>query len=168
MTQQKEIESHFKKDSNVCSFSVGKSCLILPSVFPRIGVISDESAPRIKWPKYWSFSINPSNEYSGLISFKTYWFDLLLSKGLSRAFSSTTVWKHQIFKALPSFWSNSHIHTWLLGEKNIALTIQTFASKVIYLLFIPCLICHSFSFKEQVFWFHSCSHCLQWFWSPRK
>ena len=67
--------------------------LFLPSVFPSIRVFSDESTLHIRWPKYWSFSfsISPSNEYSGLISFRIDWFDLLQSKGLSRVFSNTTV-----------------------------------------------------------------------------
>ena len=69
----------------------------------------------IRWPSYWSFSISPSNEYSG-------WFPLgltgliLPSKGLSRVFSSTTVQKHQFFSTQPSLWSNSHIHTCLLEK----------------------------------------------------
>ena len=53
--------------------------LLLPYIFPRIRVFSNESAPCIRWPKYWSFSISPSNEYSGLISFRIDWFDLLAS-----------------------------------------------------------------------------------------
>ena len=67
--------------------------LLLPSVFPSIRVFSNESGLHIRWPKYWSFSfsISPSNEYSGLISFRIDWFDLLESKGLSRVFSNTTV-----------------------------------------------------------------------------
>ena len=70
-----------------------------PSIFPSIRVFSNESGLRIRWPKYWSFSlsISPSNEYSGLISFKMDWLDLLASKGLSRVFSNTTVQKHQFF-----------------------------------------------------------------------
>ena len=55
--------------------------LLLPSVFPRMKVFSNESVLRIRWPKYWSFSINPSNEYSGLISFRKDWFDLLAVQG---------------------------------------------------------------------------------------
>ena len=55
--------------------------LLLPSIFPSIGVFSNESVLRIKWPKYWSFSICPSNEYSGLISCRTDWFDLLAVQG---------------------------------------------------------------------------------------
>ena len=67
--------------------------LLLPSIVPSIRVFSNESALRIKWPKYWSFSfsISLSNEYLGLISFRIDWFDLLAVKGLSRVFSSTTV-----------------------------------------------------------------------------
>ena len=79
--------------------------LLLPLIFPSIRVFSNELVLRIRWPRYWSFSTNPFNEYSGLIS--------LLSKGLSRVFSSTMIWKYQFFKAQPSLWSNSHIHTWL-------------------------------------------------------
>ena len=96
------------------------SVLLLPSIFPSIRVFSSESALHIRWPKYWSFnfSISPSNEYSGLISFRIVWFDLISwqSKGLSRAFSNTTVWKHQFFDAQPSLWSSSHIRTWLLEK----------------------------------------------------
>ena len=72
----------------------------LPSAFPSIKVFSNESVLRIRWSKYWSFGfrISPSNEYSGLISFKIDWISLL-SKGLSRVFSNTTVQKHQFFGA---------------------------------------------------------------------
>ena len=73
---------------------------LLPSIFPSIGVFSKKSVLRIRWPKYWSFSFNisPSNEYSGLISFRMDLFDLAV-KGLSRVFSNTTVQKHQFFGA---------------------------------------------------------------------
>ena len=93
--------------------------LFLPSIFPTIRVFSNESVLRIRWPKDWSFSfsISPSNEYSMLISFRMDWFDLLLSKGLSRVFSSPAVQKHQFFSAQPSLWSTSPIRTWLV-EKN--------------------------------------------------
>ena len=66
--------------------------LLLPSVFPSIRVISGESLLPIRWPKYWSFSfsISPSNEYSGLISFRMDWLDLLAVQGFSRVFSNTT------------------------------------------------------------------------------
>ena len=92
--------------------------LLLPSIILSIRVFSNVSALHIRWPKYWSFNFNisPSNVYSGLISFRTDWFDLLTSKGLSRVFSNTTVQKHQFFGAQLSLWSNSHIHTGLLEK----------------------------------------------------
>ena len=73
---------------------------LLPSIFPSIGVFSNESVLCIRWPKYWSFSfsISLSNEYSGLISFRIDWI-FLQSKRLSRVFSNTTVQKHQFFGA---------------------------------------------------------------------
>ena len=81
--------------------------LLLPSIFPSIRVFSNESVLPIRWPKYWSFSFNisPSNEYSGLISFRIDCLDLLegLSKGLSRVFSNTTVQNHQFFKCSAFF-----------------------------------------------------------------
>ena len=103
--------------------------LLLPSTFPSIRVFSDELFVSIRRPKYWSFSfsISPSNEYSGLISFIFFWcnniccfffFHLILtslipflSKGLSRVFSNTTVRKNQFFCTLPTLWSSSQNHT---------------------------------------------------------
>ena len=76
--------------------------LLLPlSIFPSIRVFSNESALRIRWPKYWSFSFSnsPSNEHPGLISFRMDWLISLQSKGLSRVFSNITVQKHQFFSA---------------------------------------------------------------------
>ena len=92
--------------------------LLLPSVFPRIKVFSNMSAPHIRWPKYWSFSfsISPSNEYSGLISFKIDCFDLLAVQEALKSLSNTTVWKHQSFGTQVSLWSNSHINIWLLEK----------------------------------------------------
>ena len=74
---------------------------LLPSIFPSVRVFSDESTLRMSWPKYWrfSFSISPSNEHSGLISFRMDWLDLLAVQRLSRVFSSTTIQKHQFFSA---------------------------------------------------------------------
>ena len=76
-------------------------------------VFSNESTLLMRWPKYWtfSFSISPSNEHPGLISFRMDGWISLQSKGLSRVFSNTTVQKHQFFSAQPSSQSNSHIHT---------------------------------------------------------
>ena len=92
--------------------------LLLPSIFPSIRVFSSELGLLIRWPKYWSFCfcISFSNEYSGLISFRVDWFELFAVQGLSRVFSSTTIWKHQFLNVQPSLWSFSHIHTWLLEK----------------------------------------------------
>ena len=90
----------------------------LPPIPPSIGVFSNESTLHMRWPEYWSFSfsISPSNEHPGLISFRMDWLDLLAVQGLSRVFSNTTVQKHQFFGAQLSSQSNSHIHTWLLEK----------------------------------------------------
>ena len=74
---------------------------LLPSLFSTIRVFSNESALHIKWTKNWSFSFNisPSNEYSGLISFRKNWLDLLAVLGTLKVFSNTTVQKHQFFRA---------------------------------------------------------------------
>ena len=87
--------------------------LLLPSNFPSIRVFSNESVLRIRWPKDWSFSfsISPSNQHSGLISFGWTGWISLQSKGFLRVFSNTTLQKHQFFGGQPSLWSNSHIHT---------------------------------------------------------
>ena len=85
------------------------SLLLLPSIFPSIGVFSNESALCIRWLKYWSFSfsISPSNEYSRLIPLGWIGWISLQSKGLSKDFSNTTVRKHQFIITQPSLWSNS-------------------------------------------------------------
>ena len=83
--------------------------LLLPPISPSIRGFSNESTLRMRWPKYWSFSFSiiPSKEHSGLISFRMDWLDIL---GLSRVFSNTTVQKHQFFGAQLSSQSSSHIH----------------------------------------------------------
>ena len=93
--------------------------LLLPSVFPSIRVFSNELALRITWPKYWNFSfrISHSDEYSGLISFRVDWFDLLAVQGTLKSLLFTTaIQKHQFFSTQPYLWSSSHIHTWLLEK----------------------------------------------------
>ena len=86
--------------------------------FPATKVFSNKSAFHIRWPKYWSFSfsISPSNEYLGLISFSIDRFDLLGVQGTLKSLLHTTVQKHQFFGAQRSLWSNSHTHTWLLEK----------------------------------------------------
>ena len=93
--------------------------LLLPSVFPSIMVFSSESTRHIRWPKHcsFSFSINPSSNYSGLISFRIDWFDLIAVQGTLRSLLQHHSWKHQFFGAQLSLPSNCHIHTWLLEKQ---------------------------------------------------
>ena len=87
--------------------------LLLPSIFPSVRVFSSDSAVRIRWPKYWSFSfsISLSNEYSRLISFSNDWFDLLAVQGTLKSLLQYHSSKASNFGSQPSLWSNFHIHT---------------------------------------------------------
>ena len=100
--------------SRGCHPTISFSVIPFSSHLQSVRVFSNESALHIRWPKNWnfSFSISPSNEYSGLISFRMDWLDLLAVQGeVSRAFSNTTVQKYQFFSTQLSLWFNSHIHT---------------------------------------------------------
>ena len=90
--------------------------LLLPSLFPRIRIFSNELALHIRWPKDWrsSFSISLSNEYSELISFKIDWFDLLAVQGTLKSLLQHHSSKASVFSTQPSLWSSSHIRTRLL------------------------------------------------------
>ena len=109
--------------------------LLLPSIFPSIRVFSNESAPGIRWPKYWSFSftISPSNEYSGLISFRMDWLDLAVQGTLKHLL--------QHHSSKPSILRGSTLfivqlsHPYMTTGKTIAVTRWTFVDKVMYLLF---------------------------------
>ena len=104
--------------------------LLLPSIFLSIRVFSNESALRIRWPKYWSFSISPSNEYSGLISFRIDWLDLLAVQGtLKHHNSKTSVLWHSAFFIVQL----SHLYT--TAGRTVAFTIQSFVDKGTSLLF---------------------------------
>ena len=91
--------------------------LLLPQLPPSIRVFSNKSTLRMRWPKYWSFSfsISPSKEYPGLISFRMDWLDLLAVQGTLKSLLQHHSSKDQFFGAQLSSQSNSHIHTWLLG-----------------------------------------------------
>ena len=110
--------------------------LILPSIFPSIRVFSNESALRIRWPKYWSFSfsISPSNEHPGLISFKMDWLDLLAVQGTLKS-----LLQHHSSKAsiiwCSAFFIVQLSHPYMTTGKAIALTRRTFVDKVMSLLF---------------------------------
>ena len=92
--------------------------LHLPSIFPRIRVFLNESALCIRWPKYWSFSfkISPSNEHSGLITFRMDWLDLLAVQGTLKSLLQHHSSKASILQRSVSLHSNSHIHTWPLEK----------------------------------------------------
>ena len=105
--------------------------LLLPSIFPSIRIFSNESALHMRWPKYWNFSLSfsPSNEYSGLTSFRIDW----LVWSLKRLLQHHSL-KHQFFGVQP-LWSNSRIHTWLLGVSIEALSILKFSKFLHSLVF---------------------------------
>ena len=92
--------------------------LLLASIFSSIGVFSNESVLHFRWPKYWnfSFSISPSNEYSGLISFRIDWFHLLAVQGTLISPLQHHSSKYYFFGTQLSLWSISHIYTWLLEK----------------------------------------------------
>ena len=110
--------------------------LLLPSIFPSIGVFSNESALFIRWPKYWSFSFNvsPSNEHSGLISLRMDWLDLLTVQGTLKSLlqhhssKASILWRSAFFTVQLS-------HPYMTTGKIIALTRQSFVGKVVSLLF---------------------------------
>ena len=110
--------------------------LLLPSIFPSIRVIFNESVLHIRWPNHWSFSfsISPSNEYSGLISFRMDWFDLLAVQGTLKSLLQHQVSKTSILRCL-AFFIAQFSHPYMTIEKTIALTRWTFVSKVMSLLF---------------------------------
>ena len=110
--------------------------LLLPSIFPSIMVFSNKSALCMRWPKYWSFSfsISPSNEHSGLISFRMDWLALLAVKGLSRVFSPITVPRASVLRH-SAFFTVQLSHPYMTSGKTIALTRWTFVGKVMSLLF---------------------------------
>ena len=110
--------------------------LLLPSIFPSIKVFSNESLLCIRWPKYWSFSFNisPSNEYSGLISFRIDWLDLLaiqetLKSLLQHHSSKASILQHS------AYFRVQLSHSYMTTGKTIALTRRTFVGKVMSLLF---------------------------------
>ena len=108
--------------------------LLLLSIFPSIGVFSNKSVLRIKWPENWSFSINPSNEYSGLISFRIDWFDLLAVQGTLKSLlqhhsSKASILRHS------TFFMVQLSHPYITTRKTITLTKPTFVGKVTSLLF---------------------------------
>ena len=110
--------------------------LLLSSILPSIRVFSNKSVLRIRWPKYWSFSFNisPSNEYSGLISFRIDWLDRFTAQGTLKSFLQHHSSKASIVQR-SAFFIVQLSHPYTTTGKNIALTRQTFFGKVMSLLF---------------------------------
>ena len=110
--------------------------ILLPSIFPSIRVFSNESVLRIRWPEYWSFSfsISPSNEYSGLISFRMDWVGVLAVQRTLRSLLQHHSSKASILQC-SAFFIVQVSHPYMTTGKTIALTRQTFVGKVISLLF---------------------------------
>ena len=126
-----QTHAHWVSDVILC-----RPLLLPPSVFPSIRVFSNELVLHNRWPKYWSFSFSssPSNEYSGLISFRIDWFNLLAVQG-----SLTSLLQHHSSKASILQWSALFMiqlpHPYMTTGKIIALTRRTFVGKVMSLLF---------------------------------
>ena len=164
-----QIHVHWVSDA-IQHLILCRPLFLLPSVFPSIRVFSNEFALHTRWPKYWSFSfsIGPSNEYSVLISFRIDWFDLLAVQEILKS-----LLQHHNLKALFLQCSASFMvqpsHPYLTAEKTVALTIWDFVAKWCPCFLICCLDMSQLSFQgASVFSSHGCTHCLQWFWSPRK
>ena len=120
--------------SRWCHPTICYPLLLLPSIFPSIRVFSNELAVCISWPKYWGFSISPSSEYSGLTLFRIGWFDLLAVQGTLKSLFQHHSSKASVLWCL-AFFMVQLSQLYMTTEKTIALTIQTFVSKVMSLLF---------------------------------
>ena len=137
--------------------------LFLPSIFPSIRVFSNESALHIRWPKYWSisFSISPSSEYLGLISFRKDWLDLLAVRETPKSL----LWHHSLKASIlqcSAFFIVQLSYTYMTIGKTITFTRWTFVGKVMSLLFnVLSSLVITFLQGESVFLFHGCSHHLQ-------
>ena len=144
------------------------SSLLSPSIFSSIRVFSSKSVLRIRWPKYWnfSFSISPSNEYSGLISFRMQRLDLLVLQGTLKSLPQHRSSKASILQC-SAFFIVQLLHLYMTTGKAMALTRQTFVSKVMSVLFnmVSRFVIAFLSSSKGLL--TSC-HCLQGFWSPRK
>ena len=114
--------------------------LLLPSIFPRIRVFSNESTLRIRWPEYWSFSFNisPSNEHPGLISFRMDWLDFLAVQGTLKSLLQHHSSKASILRC-SAFFTVQLSHPYMTTGETIVLTWWTFVEKVMSLLLICCL-----------------------------
>ena len=140
--------------------------LLLPSIFPSMRVFSKEWVLHMRWPKYWSFSfsISPSNEYSGLISFRVDWLDLLAVQGTLKSLFQLHSWKASVLQH-SAFFIVQLSHPYMTTGKTIAFTGWTFVGKVTSLLFsMLSRLVRAFVPRSKgllMSW-------LLWFWSPPK
>ena len=143
--------------------------LLLLSIFLSIRVFSDESVLPIRWPKYWSFSfsISPSSEHPGLISFRMDWLDLFAVQGALKSLLQHHSSKASILQP-SAFFTVQLSHPYMTTGRAIALTRWTFVGKVMSLLFnVLSRLITAFLPRSKhllISWLHH----LQWFWSPRK
>ena len=127
--------------------------LLVSTIFSSIRVFSKKLTLYIRWPKYWNFSISHPNEYSGLISFRIDWFDLLAVQGTLKSLLQHHSWKHQFFRTQLSLWSNSHTPfkflVWLIPTSlpYLVLMLALSSNRLLaveggglFLLFLPFLI----------------------------
>ena len=140
-------------------FTLCRPLLLLPSIFPSVSVLSNESVLRIRWPKYWSFSISPSNGYTGLISFRIDWLDLFAVQGTLKS-----LLQHHSSKAsiLPcsALLMVQLSHPYMTTGKIKALARRTFVNKVMCLLFnMPCRLVIAFFPRNK-------SLLISWLQSP--
>ena len=152
------------------SHPLSSPLLLPPSILLSTGVFSNESVLHIRWPKYWSFSfsISPSNEYSGLISFRMDRLDLLTVQGTLKSLLQHHSLKASILQHL-AFFIVQLSHPYMTTGKTIALTRWTFVGKIMSLLFnLLSRLIITFFQGASIFYFHGCSHHLQWSWSPQK
>ena len=137
-----------------------------PSIFPSIRNLSNESAVRIRWPKYWSFSfiIQPSDEFSGLISLKIDWFHLLAVQETVRSLLQNHSLKASILQC-SAFFMVQLSQMYMTTGKTIALDIWTLVSRVMTLIFNKQILSYLSCQEAIVFWFYDCSYHSQWFFN---
>ena len=140
LSELTQTHVHRVSDAIQPSHPLSRALLLLPSIFPSIRVFSSESVLHIRWPKDWSFSfsISPSKEYSGLISFRMTWLDLLAVQGTLKSLLQHHSPKASILRC-SAFFIVQFSHPYITTGKNIALTRWIFVGKVMSLLFICCL-----------------------------
>ena len=167
------VYSDLRSLSQWCHPTISSLCrphILLPSIFPSIRVFSNESARHIRWPEYWSFSFNisPSNEHSGLISFRIDWLNLLAVQGMLKSLlqdhssKASTLWRSAFFIVQLS-------HPYMTTGKTIALTRWALVGKLMSLLLnILSRLVITFLPRSKRLLISSLQSHLPWFWSPEK